>query len=170
MSTTPPESEAAAAVPPDAGGTLENGSKQAHPTDPNRWADGTLRVGNRAAETHGVYSSRRREPPADPLRPSLDDFTAGILSDLGGVGEISTITRGYVSQLQNAEIVVRLLTSDFAQRGLFTPRGRVRSSYSKLVQAILLWDRLAQRLGAERRPKHVSAYDALLDAVEEANR
>jgi hypothetical protein len=117
--------------------------------------DGTQRPGFPGpALKHKMYSYRERGLPAD-LKLSVDEFRTGIVSDLGGADALTTLQIAYVQRLCDVEVAVRLLTNDLAVRGVFTARGRVRSTFSRLLETIDRWDKLAQRVGVERRPKPV---------------
>jgi hypothetical protein len=142
-----------------------------HPEHADRWADGTVRTGNRAAQTHGVYAFENRGPAALPadLRISVDEFRAQVISDRGGVDNLTAIEAAYIRRLVELETVVRLLTADLAQRGLFTAKGRVRSSISKLFEGFDRWDRYAQRIGLDRCPRQVQTLSERLTAMVPAN-
>ena len=120
---------------------------------------------NQVARQTGIYAQRQ---PAD-LRERVDTFTAGVLSDLGGASELSTLERAYVGRLAEVEIVLRLLAHDIAERGLLTPSGGVRRVHDAFLSAVDRWDRLAQRLGVARRARRVaSTFDAAIAAEPEA--
>lgn len=138
-----PEAPAGAAEPsyPDGGGI----------GGPERGADGKFLRGNQAARTIGLYAVQQPTAHQD----AVARLTAGIISDLGGGDELSTIERAYVGRLADVELTLRLLAADIAQRGLLTHRGGVRKVYDSLLAGIDRWDRLAQRLGTRRRAKHV---------------
>jgi len=65
--------------------------------------------------------------------------------------------------LSELETVARLLTSDLAQRGLFTPRGRVRVTFSRWLETLDRWDRYAQRVGADRRARQIPTLQSYLE-------
>jgi len=138
--------------------------KEPHPTDPQRWADGTLRPGNQNATKHGIYSAARRDGFE---RLDIPAFYNGLLSDLGD--EPSTVQRAYLDNLRDLEITRRMLIGFLSREGIFTKRGRVRSAYDKLLATVVVWDRIAQRIGVERRARHIDPLDALRIAVDEAN-
>jgi ribosomal protein L40E len=121
-------------------------------------------AGNQAARTHGL---RAVQPPPD-LRMSADELIEGIVSDLGGESELSTLKKSYVRKIADVEITLRLLTSHIARTGLITPGGRVRDSFDKLMTGLATFDRLAQRLGLERRSRRVSSLAELMATAEEA--
>ena len=138
--------------------------KVPHPTDPQRWSDGTLRPGNANATKHGIYSAARRDVYE---RVDIPEFVNGIISDIGG--EFTTIERGYIDTLRDLEITKRMLIAHLSREGIFTKRGRVRSAYDKLLATVVVWDRIAQRIGVERRARHIDPLDALRHAVDAAN-
>lgn len=129
-------------------------AKQPHPTDPRRWADGTQRPGAVGLATkHGAYATGRRAPELAAVIGDLDGFRAALETDQGGRDDLPTIRAGYVQRLTEAEALCRLLGADLLARGIFTKRGRTRSTFAAFLQAVATWDRLAQRLGMERRQK-----------------
>lgn len=128
-----------------------------HPVHEDRWADGTVRPGNQAARKHGVRAFEERGASALPadLRVSIEDFRAQIISDRGGVDNLTAIEAAYVRRLGELETVARLLASDLASRGMFTPRGRVRGTFSRWLETLDRWDRYAQRVGVHRQAKPI---------------
>ena len=135
-----------------------------HSTKADRCANGHVLQGNQAALKHGVRAFETRGAGALPadLRQSVDEFRAQIIVDRGGT-DLSAIERGYIRRLGELETVARLLASDLAQRGLFTPRGSVRGTFTRWLETLDRWDRYAQRVGAERRAKPVSIVDYLAE-------
>jgi ribosomal protein L40E len=117
-------------------------------------------AGNQAARTHGLRSV---QPPPD-LRMSADELIEGIVSGLGGESELSTLKKSYVRKTADVEITLPLLTSHIARTGLITPGGRVRDSFDKLMTGLATFDRLAQRIGLERRSRRVSSLAELMAA------
>lgn len=140
--------------------------KQPHPEFPDRWADGTVRPGNQTARTHGVDSFEARGSVALPevLRQTVEEFRAAVIADRGGASELSTLEAAYIRRLSEVETVTRLLAADLAQRGLTTAKGRVRSTFSRWLEALDRWDRLAQRVGVQRVAKPALTLDAYLRA------
>ncbi len=118
--------------------------------------------GNQAARTLGL---RATQQPVE-LRMTADELMSGIVSDRGGEANLSTLERSYVRKIADVEIVIRLLTSNIASHGLFTNGGRVRDTYDKLLAGLDRFDRLAQRIGLERRAKSVGGLQAAIDAHE----
>ena len=60
--------------------------------------------------------------------------------------------------------MLTLLADDLNRRGLLTSRGRMRSTYQAYMLAVDRWDRLAQRLGVERRQRAVNSFHEAVHA------
>jgi hypothetical protein len=134
---------------------VADAEKQPHPIHPDRWADGTVRPGNETALKHGARRFEQRGVlPAD-LKVSVDEFREGLISDQGGVEALTTLQAGYVRRLTEIEVLVRLLQNDLVARGAFTQRGRVRNTFTKFLETVDRWDRLAQRVGVDRKARPV---------------
>lgn len=122
----------------------------------DRGKDGKFVAGNRAAFKTGAFAERYRLPPAvaEAVR-DLDGFAAQVTADQGGRGELTAVRAGYIRRLVSVEAVCELLFADIRARGIFTRRGRVRSTLPAFLQAVGSWDLLARRLGLDRRQAHV---------------
>lgn len=120
-------------------------------------ADTRFAPGTQAGRRHGVRAFQvRGEAALDAdQRTALEAFRGGVEADQGGASELTTIGAGYVRRLCEMEVICDLLAVDLATRGMFTQRGRVRSTYGAFLQAVDRWDRLAQRLGTARRERRV---------------
>jgi hypothetical protein len=110
---------------------------------------------NQLRRTHGAYSFRDRGAAAlpDVLRQTVDEFREAVIADRGGASELSTLEGAYIRRLSEVETVARLLAADLASRGLTTPKGRVRGTFSRWLECLDRWDRLAQRVGTDRRAR-----------------
>jgi hypothetical protein len=64
-------------------------------------------------------------------------------------------------RLRSLELRARLLDADLEEHGLMTPSGGVRKAHKAFLEAVVVWDRLAQRLGTKRRAKRVDLARAL---------
>lgn len=130
-------------------------------------AKGHALPGNRLAFKTGVRSFENRGPAAlpDMLRLSVEEFREAVITDRGGALELSTLEAAYIRRLGEVETVARLLASDLASHGLTTSRGRVRGTFSRWLECLDRWDRLAQRVGTDRRARAVSLSDYLSKAV-----
>ncbi|MDO8795204.1 MAG: hypothetical protein Q7J25_11350 [Vicinamibacterales bacterium] len=117
---------------------------------------------NAVARKHGFYA-RHRLPPE--VKAEVEAQRAGIISDLGGESELTTLEASYVDKLSDIEACIKLLTMDIAEHGLITGvrrekdgtvvGGRVRDVYDKLLAGLAAFDRYAVRVGLERRAKPV---------------
>lgn len=138
-------------------GSGEEDSTGANPSRANGNGDrdvaGKFVRGNTAALQHGLYAMERSQT----LRAEVEAFKAGIVADLGGDAELSTLERAYVDRLGEVDLTLRLMREDIARRGLLTPAGGVRRIYDELLAGVDRWDRLAQRLGVRRRTKQVES-------------
>ena len=143
-----------------------------HQTKAQRCAAGHVLTGNANARKHGVRSFEARGEAALPLvvRETVDSFRDQVTADLGGAANLTAVQGGYVRRLGELEAVVRLLAADLAQRGLTTPKGRVRGTFSRWLEALDRWDKFATRVGVERKARPVSPFEAVTRAVEEANK
>src|SRR6185295_11019879 len=98
----------------------------------------------------GAYAAGHRPSELLERLGDLDAFRTALETDQGGREELATIRAGYVQRLTEAEALCRLLGADLLTRGILTKKGRTRSTFAAFLQAVAMWDRLAQRLGMER--------------------
>jgi hypothetical protein len=141
------------------------GAAERHATNPHMCRNGHFVPGNGARRLHGVDGFRTRGTLPDVLRQTVDEFRQAIIADRGGDAELSTLEHGYARRIGEVEAVLRLLASDLAKRGLFTPRGRVRNTYGRWLEGLAAWDRLAQRIGTARRSRTVPTLHDYLAAA-----
>lgn len=136
----------------------------AHAEKPGICARGHAMEGNQLRRVHGVRSFEERGAAAlpDVLRQTVEEFRAAVIQDRGGASELSTLEMAYVRRLSEVETVARLLAADLATRGLTSARGRVRGTFSRWLECLDRWDRLAQRVGTDRRGRQVSSLSAYL--------
>lgn len=137
------------------------GATERHASTPNMCVNGHFVLGNQARRTHGVRAFETTGRLPDVLRQTVDEFREAVIADRGGPAELSTLQQAYCRRLSETEAVVRLLASDLATRGLFTPRGRVRNTFQRWTEAVSQWDRLAQRVGVARQARALSLCDYL---------
>lgn len=124
--------------------------------DPNtgRWL-----LQNRGAEQHGAVTLERRGTDVvltPELRSALEEFRAGVLSDLGGDDNLTMLERGLVDRICEIQAICCHLAADVARRGVLTPRGRQRSSVGTLYAGIDRYQRLSAQLGLKRRAKEIT--------------
>jgi hypothetical protein len=131
-------------------------------------AGGHFMRGNAAALKGGVRRFETAGRLPDVLRQTVEEFREAVIADRGGVSELSTLESAYIRRLSEVETVARLLAADLASRGLTTPRGRVRGTFSRWLECLDRWDRLAQRIGTDRRSRPVTLRDYLAQARPES--
>jgi hypothetical protein len=122
---------------------------------------GGFLVRNQVRRESGLYAVHQ---PVD-IRLDSETLVEGVLRDLGGADQLPTIERGYTRHLGDAHMMLRLLLSDIAKRGAFTPSGRVRDVVAQYWAGLDRFDRFAQRLRPWRRQKPVSLDEALAAVV-----
>jgi hypothetical protein len=121
-----------------------------------RWAaenDGALRHGARRYELRGVLP--------DEVQTAVDAWSHQLTSDRGGTSEMGAIESAYCRRLTQLEGALDLLGRDLHQHGVMTPRGRPRAAYKCFLETLATFDRLAQRLGLDRKAKRVDLARAL---------
>ncbi|ODS55797.1 MAG: hypothetical protein ABS36_09425 [Acidobacteria bacterium SCN 69-37] len=140
------------------------GATDRHATDAERCVKGHPLPGNQIRRTHGMYSFRDRGEAALPpdTRLSVADFKAQVVSDRGGLEELSAIEAARIGHLAEVETTLRLLASDLATRGLTTAKGRVRSTFSRWLEALDRWEKLAGHIGDGRRARQAPSLAAYL--------
>jgi hypothetical protein len=140
------------------------GATARHATNPNMCSAGHFIVGNAQRRTHGVRAFETTGHLPDVLRQTVEEFREAVIADRGGAAELSTLESAYIRRLSEVEAVARLLAADLASRGLTTAKGRVRSTFSRWLEAVDRWDRLAQRVGTDRRARALSLAQRLAAA------
>lgn len=111
---------------------------------------------------HGLYAKSMELPP--DLQDKLATFEAGVVTDLGGASELTTIERGYIEKLRTVETAIYLVLRYIERKGFDA------KTEGMLLSAIDRWDRLALRLGMARRQRKVDPLEAVRLAVIEANK
>ncbi len=126
-----------------------------HPTHAGICERGHAVRGNQLHRTHGAYSFRDRGEASLPpdVRMTVAEFKAQVVSDRGE--ELSAIEAARIGHLAEVETTLRLLAHDLATRGLMTAKGRVRSTFSRWLEALDRWERLAGHIGDGRRARQV---------------
>jgi hypothetical protein len=145
------------------------GANERHATDADRCIRGHVLIGNQTRRLHGVRAFETTGRLPDVLRQTVEEFRQAVITDRGGSSELSTLEAAYIRRLSEVETVARLLAADLASRGLTTPRGRVRGTFSRWLECLDRWDRLAQRVGTDRRSRAVTLRDYLAQTPEVAH-
>ena len=109
--------------------------------------------------------AKTKELPED-IRLFVDTFSADVISDQGGASDLTAIRGGYVRRITDVEAMLQLAAKDIRTRGFFTVGGRTRTTVFTFMQLLDRWDRLAQRLGLDRRAKQVPSLEQFLQQRE----
>lgn len=141
-----------------------------HAANAGMCSNGHFVRGNQARRTHGAFSFRDRGEGSLPpdMRMTVADFKAQVISDRGGHEELSAIEAARIGHLAEVETTLRLLAHDLASRGLTTAKGRVRSTFSRWLEALDRWERLAGHIGDGRRARAVPSLSAYLAQAQAA--
>lgn len=115
-----------------------------------------MRPGSALHLIHGAHAKAPLRAALAARLGDLDAFRAGLESDQGGADTLSTIRTGYVRRQAELEAVCRLLGADLVERGIFSRKGRTRTTLKAFLAACAAWDRNAQRLGMDRRARDLS--------------
>ena len=134
--------------------------KRGHLNEPgaNRCATCGITVPlTRLAEQHGATTLERRGVGALPptFQAVRQERVDRMLVDLGGAENLSELERGLVERAGQLSAMLDLFEADFEARGMWTARGRQRSSVAAYLSTLDRYDRLAMRVGLARRAKQV---------------
>ncbi len=124
--------------------------------------------GNTSAQTHGAWSLQRgRGEAALPatIAQTIEEFRASVISDRGGLENMTTVEVALVRRLSELEATCRLLAADIASKGLLTPRGRVRGVYRQWLESLDRFEKYCVRVGVDRRARVVTLQERLAAAA-----
>jgi len=140
------------------------GTTEHHPSNPDMCRNGHFVRSNSARRIHGVRAFETKGEMSLPpdVRMTIAEFKAQVVTDRGGSEELSAIETARIGHLAEVETTLRLLASDLAVRGLTTAKGRVRSTFTKWLEALDRWERLASHIGDGRRARTVPSLSAYL--------
>ena len=118
--------------------------------------------GNSGAVKSGAYRAGLRAGgiPSELLL-EMTAFREAVSADRGGLEQMTEIERGYTRRLVELETFCRLLVGDIQARGIVTKAGRVRNSYTLFLSTCDRWDRIAGKLGMDRREKRLNVAERL---------
>jgi hypothetical protein len=86
------------------------------------------------------------------LQQGISEFREQLVSDQGGISELSGVRAGLVRLLVGAETAFRVAGNELTRcGGISTPSGRL--AFDRLLAAMTTWTRIAEKLGIERRAK-----------------
>ena len=126
--------------------------------------DTRFKKGNTAAFKHGLARDKAKRTLTDEdIRAAIDAFNEQLTSDQGGPSELTAIRGGRVRRLTDLEAMLHICAKDITTKGFFTAGGGARATVNTFMQLLDRWDKLAERLGMERRTKPVATLEAFLD-------
>jgi hypothetical protein len=116
-------------------------------------ACGAFISGNEANLRHGLrrFEVRRALPP--DLKQDVETFRDQLVSDQGGLDELTAVRAGLCRLLVDAEAGRRLCMRVVVEKGIESRSGR--AAYDRLLGTMDRWLRLAVALGVERRARPV---------------
>lgn len=123
-------------------------------------ACGAVQQGNQLARQDGAFA---RVHPAE-VRQSAEEVLTGVLADMGGIEEVSTLERAGAVKIRDLEILLSVLMSDMARHGVLTPAGGTRKTLDRYLGVLDRWVRVVAVLGIKRRPKSVTDLATYLDS------
>lgn len=125
---------------------------------------------NQLQRTHGKRSFDRRGVVDESLGQDMEQFRLGLTRTFGGAKELTTETAALVRLLVTVETCTRLATANMIASGFNSAAGQ--RAFGCLMNATDRWLRLHERLQAEaaKQPPIIDPIDAIVRAVEEANR
>jgi hypothetical protein len=143
------------------------GATERHAVDAHRCARGHALRGNQLHYQHGAYSYAHRGEASLPpeLRVTVAEFKSQVISDRGGLDELSAIEAARIGHLAEVETTLRLLASDIARNGLLTKKGRTRTVFGRWLEALDRWEKLASHIGDGRRARTVPSLNDYLRAA-----
>lgn len=117
---------------------------------------------NQANRRHGL---RAKHAPPDVIL-SADDVLDGLISDQGGLSEMSTLRRSGAAKIRDVEILAAVAKAHVVKHTLDTPTGR--EAFGKYLAALDRWIRLAALLGLDRRERDAMTLDDYLSQSDPA--
>ena len=148
-----------AAEPSSVNGTgtdITTEEKRPHPRHPDRWADGTVRQGNRVAMTHG---GQRHTPIA---KPESSELYQAWLQDLGGPAEATAPQLVVLRRAAEADAICGTAFDYLVRSRESLTSRRVQTAIQTYRDATGVLFRAVALLGLERRQRRVqSLSDAL---------
>lgn len=113
---------------------------------------------NQMARTSGAYAKFQPEE----ILLTADQTLEGIVSDLGGVDEMTTLEKGLAGRLRDVDILLGLNKRVLIVEGTASPTGR--KAHERYLACLDRYVRIAGMLGLTRRPKQATSLSAYLSA------
>lgn len=99
---------------------------------------------------------RARHHPDDVLM-TADDLLAGVISDKGGIDEMSTLQRSMAAKLRDTDVLLALNKRTLIAEGVDTPTGR--KAHDRYLSALDRFLRIAALLGLEREARRITPHE-----------
>lgn len=127
--------------------------------DGNRDARGRFTPGHLVGLKHGL----RVSPDHHAIVALHAERVEALATDRGGWPALSVTERSLVGELARLQIITDSLGADLIAEGVITAKGRIKSKCTLYLQVLAAQQRLAERLGLERRaaptgPAHLREY------------
>lgn len=123
--------------------------------------NGRFQPGNKAALTHGAYAAGTRSAEVERIVGDLEAWQQQLVVDQGGEADLSTLRRSYLQRLVESEAVLRLIAANLHDKGVFSKGGRTRGAVNTYLRVLGSWDKLASRVGIDKRAKVVATMTPL---------
>lgn len=117
---------------------------------------GRFTPGNLARMTHGGRSIGVQLALMDAKREALAERRAGILADLGGPENVSTIRADLVERYLELQVVGDWLGGNLLAEGVMTTKGKTRAATTLFLSVVDRLERLGKTIGLERRERDLS--------------
>jgi len=118
---------------------------------------------NQKSRRSGTFAKYQ---PADVIL-TADELFDGVVSDKGGVAEMSTLKRSLAAKLRDADILLSLNKRTIVKDGVETPTGR--RAHDRYLAALDRFVRLAMLLGLDREAKRVPTLNEIMHSEEGAD-
>jgi hypothetical protein len=129
------------------------------PKAPN--ARGSLKDGGRSE-----YAAAGLLPSQQAIAPLLAERRLAYLSDLGGTNEVSAIKSDLLDDYQRLRLIAEAAWDSIAKGGIVTGKGRQRAVVGTFVSVTDRLQRLAEKIGLERRTKPTRDAMAYMNSLE----
>jgi len=114
---------------------------------------GRFTSGNLASLKHGGKSIGVKLALMDAKRAALAERRAGILADLGGPENVSTIRADLVERYLELQVVGDWLGGNLLASGVLTSKGKTRAATTLFLSVVDRLERLGKTIGLDRRER-----------------
>jgi hypothetical protein len=126
--------------------------------------------GNTAALKHGLRSKRAQLgllPGQEDLRAMLSSRRQRLHDEEGGTPDMKLLLEDWLERYQRVWILATTLESRIEQEGIVTGKGRTRATVTLYLSLVDRLNKMAERLGFERKAKQVPSLEAFLQQREQ---